>query len=121
MQRARKTDLRKIRPLRKSADFQAAAKSGRKWVSKSLILQIRPNEMNIIRVGYVVSKRVDQSAVKRNRIKRRLRAAVADVMPFGAAGGFDYVLIGRVETATRDYADLCQDLRWCLQKLGCLP
>lgn len=120
MQRARKADLRKIQPLRKSADFQAAAKSGRKWVAKGLILQIRQNELDAIRVGYVVSKRVNQSAVKRNRIKRRLRAAVADVIPFMAQSGMDYVLIGRADTATREYADLCQDLRWCLQKLGCV-
>lgn len=104
--------------IKKRSCFLKVQSKGRKWVSHGLIVQTAPNEEGIRRIGYTVSKRVDKSAVKRNRIKRRLRAAAADVLPEGAKNGHDYILVGRPLTATRPYETLCEDLRWCLRKMG---
>ena len=104
--------------IKKRADFLKIQSKGRKWVSHGLIVQTAPNEDDIKRIGYTVSKRVDKSAVKRNRIKRRLRAVAADVLPEGALNGQDYILVGRPLTASRPYETLCEDLRWCLRKLN---
>ncbi|MCK5373872.1 MAG: ribonuclease P protein component [Alphaproteobacteria bacterium] len=65
-----------------------------------------------------VSKRVDKSAVKRNRIKRRLRAVAADVLSQYAKDGVDYVIIGRKETAIFPYNSMINDLKWCLKRTG---
>ena len=101
----------------KRADFLSVQSRGKKWVSHGLIVQTRPNNLEQKRIGYTVSKRVDKSAVKRNRIKRRLRAVAADILPAHAKGGQDYVLVGRPATASRSYDSLCNDLRWCLRKM----
>ena len=111
-------DFSKIGSLKKRADFLLLGKEGKKWVSRGLIIQIRPNNLGKIRVGYAVSKRVDKSAVVRNRIKRRLRAVVAEIMFEYARGSCDYVLIGRKDTALRSYNLLLKDLKWCLRKTG---
>ncbi len=103
--------------LKKRSDFLCVQKEGKKWVSKSLILQAMGTETGMVRFGLTVSRRVSKSAVKRNRIKRRLRAVVYDILPFYACDDADYVLIGRQETADRSYADLTNDLKWCLKKL----
>ena len=100
------------------AEFLKIQSKGRKWVSHGLIVQTAPNDTNSRRIGYTVSKKVDKSAVKRNRIKRRLRAVAADVLPTEAAVGHDYILVGRPQTLTRPYEALCNDLRWCLAKMG---
>ncbi len=92
----------------------------RKWVSQSVVLQALPNDSGIIRAGYTVTKKTEKTAVGRNRIKRRLRAAAAEIVPLLAKEGHDYVLIGRAATADRPYQDLCNDLKWCLKKLGCI-
>ena len=104
--------------IKTRADFLKIQSGGRKWVSHGLIVQTAPNKDDIKRIGYTVSKRVDKSAVKRNRIKRRLRAVAADVLPQGAKNGQDYILVGRPQTAIRPYETLCEDLRWCLRKMG---
>lgn len=104
--------------IKNRADFLKIQGAGRKWVSHGLIVQTAPNDAGIKRIGYTVSKRVDKSAVKRNRIKRRLRAVAADVLPQGAKNGQDYILVGRPQTAIRPYEALCEDLRWCLRKMG---
>lgn len=105
--------------LKNRADFVTLNRKGRKWTAPGVVLQALPNELGTVRIGYTVTKKTEISAVKRNRIKRRLRAAAVAVLPEGAAMGHDYVLIGRPMSATRPYESLCGDLRWCLEKLGC--
>lgn len=116
--KATKEDLKKLERLLKRSDFLLANTKGQKWVSKGMIVLARPNETGTRRVGITVTKKLEKTAVGRNRMKRRLRAASADVLPNFAKAGMDYVLIGRSETATRPYNDLQKDLRWCLEKMG---
>ena len=105
-------------------DFLKIAGARRKWVASGLILQVRPSDEPAAagahaegrRVGFTASKKVG-NAVKRNRAKRRLRAAVHEVMVEGAAPAHDYVVIARAETVTRPYDLLKQDLAAGLRRL----
>ena len=103
--------------IKSRAEFLKIQSAGKKWVSHGLIVQTAPNDTGDKRIGFTVSKKVDKSAVKRNRIKRRLRAVAADVLPDYARTSQDYILVGRPQTATRPYDQLCEDLRWCLRKM----
>ena len=82
--------------------------------------QRRPNEPTgpeAVRVGFTCSKKVG-NAVARNRAKRRLRAAAAEVVPRLGRPGWDYVLIGRAEvTAARPFPDLLRDLEKALARI----
>jgi ribonuclease P protein component len=118
--KASKDRIQSLGRLKRRSDFLRAQASGRKWVSQSLVLQVAENGTETIRFGLTVSKKTDKSAVVRNRIKRRLRAVVADILPLRARAGMDYVLIGRPATATRDFSDLEKDLVWCLKRMDLL-
>ncbi|MCZ6859101.1 MAG: ribonuclease P protein component [Alphaproteobacteria bacterium] len=72
-----------------------------------------------VRIGFTASRKIG-NAVARNRAKRRLRAAVNEVMPACAAPGIDYVIIARGATLTRCYADLLADLKTALRRVGAL-
>jgi len=123
---ATKQQMKLLGRLKGRSDFLRVQQGGRKWVSKSLILQVAPCPHDApiaaqqCRVGFTVSKRVSKSAVVRNRVKRRLRALAYDVLPLCAAQSHDYVLIGRPETGPRTYKQLQDDLKWCLKKLDML-
>ena len=97
------------------------AAAGRRCVRPGVVVQaartpaIGPHEG--ARVGFTVSKKVG-NAVARNRARRRLRAAAAEVLPGGAASGTDYVLIGRAGTLDRPYAKLVGDLESAVERLG---
>ncbi len=77
------------------------------------------NEDAMVRIGFTASRKVG-NAVARNRAKRRLRAAVSEIMPACAAPGIDYVIIARGATLTRRYADLLADLKTALRRVGAL-
>jgi len=111
-------DLKKLDRLQKRSDFLRLNKGADRWVSKGFILLATPNETNTRRVGITVTKKLEKTAVGRNRMKRRLRAVAADILPNGSKDGMDYVLIARDGAADRVYADLQKDLKWCLEKLG---
>ncbi len=108
--------------LLKRRDFVAASQRGARYGTASMMTQgrVRTGEEPAapqVRVGFTCSKKVG-NAVARNRAKRRLRAAAAEVMPGRARPGWDYVLIGRRDdTAGRAWPDLLRDLERAIDKL----
>jgi ribonuclease P protein component len=67
-------------------------------------------------VGFTASRKVG-NAVLRNRSRRRLKAAAAQLMPDDARPDCDYVLIARPETVTRPFDLLLEDLRTALRRV----
>ena len=94
--------MRKDQRLTKAKDFATARREGRSWSDRSLVLIVRPNDLDVARFGFSVGKRVG-SAVVRNRVKRRLREAahLAQVQK-----GWDLVLIARKDANSADYHSL---------------
>jgi ribonuclease P protein component len=113
-----------IARLKRRSEFLRVAGTRRKWVAPGLILQVRRHgagtaarsEGPAIRVGFTVSRKVG-NAVARNRARRRLRAAVEQVMPVQAKEGYDFVVIGRQATLRRPFAALVNDLQTALRRL----
>ena len=104
----------RIATLKKRRDFLRVRGAARRWAAPGLVLQAAPApeataEAGLVRVGYTATRRIG-NAVARNRAKRRLRAAVAHVMPASAQCGCDYVVIARAATLTRPFDALIGDL-----------
>ncbi len=112
--------------LTRRSEFLAVAAARRKAATPGLILQARArdaaqaSETGLgIRVGFTASRKVGK-AVARNRARRRLRAAAAEVLAHHAAPGTDYVLIARGATNARPFTLLTADLLAALRRLGAL-
>ncbi len=97
--------------LQHRPDFLKAA-SARRQGTASFLLQARnrADDQHVARIGFTASKKIG-NAVLRNRAKRRMRAAVHQVLTSLARPGWDYVLVARPNaTVSRSFTDLLADL-----------
>jgi ribonuclease P protein component len=104
-----------IERLRKRRDFLKAQKGRRANTGLFSVLALRKTE-GPARIGFTVSKKVDARAVKRNRIRRRLKDAVrleADVFRNSPA---DFVVIARPDALTAEFSRIRSDLRKAMAK-----
>lgn len=105
---------RSLRRLTKRSQFLRAARGNRAGRS-AFGLQAIAAEAPTPGIGLTVTKKTGNSP-QRNRIKRRLRAAVTacarDFHP-----GHDYVLVGRREALTEPFDKLVADLAALLERV----
>ena len=107
--------------LTRRAEFLRVASKGRRVAVHGLVLQVLEREGGEpARLGFTVTKKVG-NAVVRNRTRRRLKEAARLYLGAHPVAGVDLVLIGRDSTRGRDFADLTDDLRRALAKLGVTP
>lgn len=77
---------------------------GKRLSGDGLSLFYAKNSLGNFRVGISVSKKL-ANAVKRNRLRRRIRACVATALG-DVAAGYDLVFVARPGLAGRGYADI---------------
>ncbi len=119
--KVRRCSVASVDSLPRRVDFLRVAAKKRRWAAPGLVLQVAPRPKNVklpegnLRVGFTATRKVG-NAVKRNRSRRRLRAAVNQVMIRSARIDCDYVVIVRAATAQRPFAKLVSDLEVALKK-----
>ena len=104
--------LKRANRLRKTSDFAAVRKGGRSWADSMLVLNALPNDAQASRFGFAVSKRLG-NAVERNRIRRRLKAALASA---DVKCGWDVVVVARQRARYAGYHSLEGSINRLLQR-----
>ncbi len=123
--KARQRLVASVARLPNRSDFLRVAASKCRWAAPGLVLQVapRPPDAHVgfhnMRVGFTATRKIG-NAVTRNRARRRLRAAVREVIPPAARPDLDYVVIARAATADRPYDKLVGDLTMALRKCDAL-
>ncbi len=80
-----------------------------------LLVNRKPGNEGALRFGVTVTKKIG-NAVMRNRMKRRFRALLREILPQQGVPGADHVLIGRDAGIERDFSSLRQELRGALTR-----
>jgi len=123
----------KLQTLKTRAEFQRVRGGGRA-TSAAFVVEGKPRQAatgssagpNAVkqvaaspiegpRFGFTITKKIG-NAVTRNRIRRRLRAALLELAP-SADPLTDYVIVARTHAAKQDYASLSADLKRALAKV----
>ena len=90
------------------AEFDAVYQGGRRRASREFTVFLRPNRLDRSRFGWSIKKALG-SAVRRNRIRRRLREIVR-LHRQEIAPGWDIVIHPRSSAATADFSPLAEEL-----------
>lgn len=69
------------------------------------------------RFGFTITKKLG-NAVVRNRMRRRLRAALSDIVPLHARADMDYVVVARQKAFDQEFASLKADLTEALKRVN---
>lgn len=124
-----------LRRMQKRREFLTVANKGNKVVASTLVLQgynpfgngepcaeeassaaPHPAESpDHIHLGFTVTKKTG-NAVVRNRIRRRLKAAAADIVPEVGRQGWRYVIIGRARALHEPFDIIQRDMRYAVKK-----
>jgi ribonuclease P protein component len=118
-----KSQIKTISRLSSQAVFDCLRQTkDLRWVSPSLVVQAKTRTEAEPAYGVCIStsKRTAPHAVDRNRMRRRLKPIVVDVLPRLAKPGMDYMISCRAPVLTLTPAALEKDLCWCLKKMGLL-
>lgn len=98
-----------VRRLKKRAEF-LAARAGQKGRGPLFLLEtLDRGDAGGPRVGFTVTRK-SGNAVKRNRIRRRLKEAVRIHAAGDMKAGHDYVVVGRAEILAAPFERLAAEL-----------
>jgi ribonuclease P protein component len=102
--------------LKANPEFQAVARSGKRWTTPSFILQYLPKEDPAFRLGLTASRKVG-NAVVRNRAKRRLREMLRLYLKTNTPTHCDIVLIAKTSAVSYDFQAMLADFTRAFDRL----
>lgn len=115
--------------LKKRPEF-LRIRGGARWSSTSFVLETRPRADTTApepavdgagpRFGFTITKQIGK-AVDRNRIRRRLKAALDELAPAFARPGYDYVVVARGPALDRPFVELKKELEDALHRVHHAP
>ena len=115
--------------INKRKDYLLLKKKGHSVILDCFILQyvlhncsinpIKSSENIKLRVGITVSKKIG-NAVKRNLVKRRIKASLLKVSQNKFLKYADLIIIGKKKVLSKDFTGLCSDLESAFNKIKLL-
>ena len=104
-----------FKTIKKRIDFIKISKKGKKSFTKGFILQQYKRSLslkdkeNVARIGFTITKKIG-GAVVRNKIKRRFRAIIKEILNNYLKKNYDYVIIVNKKSIVMYYKELKNDV-----------
>ena len=108
--------MHKDNRLKTKSDFNNLYINSKKIINNELILISKPNDRNVSRFGFSIKKKFG-TAVKRNKIKRRLKESIRRT---NVIDGWDVIFIPRKNIQTKNYQQIESSIKNLLIRAGLL-
>ena len=104
-----------MKTLKRKKDFNKVFNRGKSTASRFLVIYWYPNNKEINRYGFSISKRIGK-AVVRNKLKRRLKEIIRRFLEDSCLTGYDIIIIARNPVNDLDFEGLKDDLTRLFKK-----
>jgi len=94
----------KLYRLRSNEDFKRIYKSGKSYWNRNLVIYVKSNGLEHIRVGFTVTKKIGNSVV-RNKIRRRMKEIFRKNFD-NIKEGYDIILVPKKNVVDISYQEL---------------
>ena len=113
----------KIVTLKRRAEFQRVRGGGRysaagfliEWRQRGTEAVAKSGEISGPRFGFTVTRKLG-NAVTRNKIRRRLKSALQELLPHVPCGPFDFVVLARKPALDLPFLSLKSDMEKALRR-----
>lgn len=102
--------------LKKNRDFRRMFSRGKSRVSRPLVLYVSRNSLGYSRLGISAGVKLG-GAVKRNRVRRRIREAYR-INEASFKPGYDIIVVARTRAMFSDFSEICDSLLSLADALG---
>jgi len=108
--------LKKINRLTKEKDFDNIFNNSSSSYDKIIGIKVVANKLDYCRFGIIVSNKISKKAVKRNEIKRNIRAIIQSKLLFFKLG-YDCIIIVLPEIANKKRKEIEESINKHFKKL----
>jgi len=109
--------LKKKNRLTSNDLFKKVFQEGEERGNKLFLIAFRRNGLSFPRFGIVVSTKISKSAVKRNELKRRIRASLRELIPVFKEG-WDVVIVSKKPALDSSFSRIKEMLGEILVRLS---
>jgi len=95
--------------LKKKKDFEKVFREGKSVKGPTTYFRILKTKEPSPRIGFIVSKKVSLKAVERNKIRRRLRESVREVLDT-LKGGLDIIIIASPRIKKSSFDEIREEI-----------
>ncbi len=106
----------KNQTLKQNTDFRRLYYRGKCCATGTVVVYAKKSRQDSCRLGITTSKKIG-NAVKRNRSRRVIRAAYAQLLP-KIAGNWDFVFVARTRTGEVKMQKVLEDMEKAFVELG---
>lgn len=108
----------KYSTIKENRTFQRLYRKGKSYVSPVLVTYILKNKTNNLRIGITTGKKIGK-AVQRNRCRRIIRAAYAQLYPnIEKDKGYDLIFVARTKTVFSNSREIYNAMMVQFKKAG---
>ena len=108
--------MREKTKINKNREYKKIYNHGKSMASPVIVTYLLKNKLSVVRYGITTSKKIG-NAVKRNRARRVIRAAFAELKN-KVKDGYDLIFIARSKTCFVKTREVLEDMEFHLEKLG---
>lgn len=108
--------LAKLNRLHTDQEIKQVALKGKAFFLPQFVFKYQIVKEPVLKIGFVVSTKIDKRATVRNRLKRQMREASRKLLP-KSKQGYLVLVVAKKAALELDFKQICQQFEFAFKKI----